>query len=1004
MNAAPMRYLDDAPLRAVQFIDANEGWAVGDDGVILHTIDAGKRWERQPSGVGASLQAVHFVTPYIGWVVGREQISATISIGIVLATADGGITWSRLAANTLPGLHVVRFFDDKNGICAGDGTALYPTGVFVTDDGGSRWRPIAGPRQAGWRAGDFRNPQSGALAGAWSSLGVLNRSVAGTSENAAFGGRSIQSVKLVADGAIAVGHGGLFLTSADAIGAKWSYSTPRLQSVLPAEALADCDLQCTSVVGDDIWIAGRPGSFVLHSGDKGKTWQLHHTGQPLPLNSIHFHDAKTGWAVGEMGTILGTTDGGKSWAALRRGGMRSAAMVVSGGINSLPLDLIATLGGEEGYRLTAVMAFPADAQSAPLHHASDPQRLCEVVRQCGGAAAQSLRLSTSTASVDLKAASAGDIQSVFKNLDKATLQMLRDLVLTIRIWQPAVIIADEQNLEQSLRQAVKLAADPKIFAEQIQHLQLPAHFASRRYYLPQSSVSKGAAIEKIPMSEPLPRLGTSARDFAAELLLLLTEDSRQFASERPIVGDGIRLPIMEGTSLAPGGTARREFAVIDETEAKAFENRVKAAQTKRNLEAMARSEFSAIGGPDKIIGQLDSETKKMPPDLAGATIYSIGELLIRNGQWHLAREAFFLLLDRHPNSRHCLPAIRWLAQFASSSEARRRHELGQFVVTSDVQVKPASGSDSGTIQQTSGTDTIRRDSVTLLTDQKEARHWNQLTVALEPVMGRYGSLAMNDPPFQFCIAAARRSMADPAGARKWIDRYLADTMTPTERVTRPDPWRDAAAAEAWLTNRNSKAHRPVGNCRWTATKPFLDGKLDDECWKNGAEMTLQNTTGEPVGDFSSVSRFAYDSEFLYIAVTCKHPSKHFVPKVGKRTRDMDLSSMDRVQIMLDLDRDYQTYYRLQVDQRGALAEDCWGDASWNPSWFVAVDSSETGWTAEIAIPLAELTGEKMGFGKVWACNVIRVLPDSLIQAWSLPADQQPRPEGMGLLIFQEEKK
>jgi hypothetical protein len=126
-----------------------------------------------------------------------------------------------------------------------------------------------------------------------------------------------------------------------------------------------------------------------------------------------------------------------------------------------------------------------------------------------------------------------------------------------------------------------------------------------------------------------------------------------------------------------------------------------------------------------------------------------------------------------------------------------------------------------------------------------------------------------------------------------------------------------------------------------------------------------------------------------------------VPKVEKRQRDMDLSKFDSVSIMLDLDRDFQTYYHLQVDQRGALAEDCWGDKTWDPRWFVAVESDDTGWTAEIAIPRGELTGDAVNLGKVWACNVVRVVPGKGVQAWSTPADVTPRPEGMGLLIFSE---
>ena len=69
--AAELRHHDDATLRAVQLIDEREGWAVGDEGVIWHTIDGGKNWERLPSGQRSSFQSLHFLDPYVGWVVGE---------------------------------------------------------------------------------------------------------------------------------------------------------------------------------------------------------------------------------------------------------------------------------------------------------------------------------------------------------------------------------------------------------------------------------------------------------------------------------------------------------------------------------------------------------------------------------------------------------------------------------------------------------------------------------------------------------------------------------------------------------------------------------------------------------------------------------------------------------------------------------------------------------------------------------------------------------------------
>src|SRR5437868_2002126 len=108
VSAANPCHFDDAPLRAVQFVDANEGWAVGDEGVIWHTIDGGKNWERQPSGVRASLRAVHFLTPFMGWVAGRQELPyAGGSAGVLLVTRDGGCKWQPVSISTLPGLNCV---------------------------------------------------------------------------------------------------------------------------------------------------------------------------------------------------------------------------------------------------------------------------------------------------------------------------------------------------------------------------------------------------------------------------------------------------------------------------------------------------------------------------------------------------------------------------------------------------------------------------------------------------------------------------------------------------------------------------------------------------------------------------------------------------------------------------------------------------------------------------------------------------------------------------------
>src|SRR5260370_27220813 len=182
-SAAPPKNFADAPLRAVHFVDRNEGWAAGDDGAVWHTIDGGNTWDRQKTGVVGSLRAIHFMNPFTGWIVGREELpNGGGSTGIILYTSDGGLKWSRLAINVLPGLHAVKFFDDRTGLVAGEGADAFGSGVFETIDGGRSWRPVPGPRQPGWLTADFTHPKSRATAGAWSSLAILRHHVFGKSD------------------------------------------------------------------------------------------------------------------------------------------------------------------------------------------------------------------------------------------------------------------------------------------------------------------------------------------------------------------------------------------------------------------------------------------------------------------------------------------------------------------------------------------------------------------------------------------------------------------------------------------------------------------------------------------------------------------------------------------------------------------------------------------------------------------------------------------------------
>ncbi|MEH6471295.1 MAG: YCF48-related protein [Halopseudomonas sp.] len=78
-----------AHLNALTFIDANRGWAVGEDAVILHTGDGGLHWQRQFDDRDAEqkgpLLDVMFINPDEGVAVGV--------FNKIYRTQDGGNSW-----------------------------------------------------------------------------------------------------------------------------------------------------------------------------------------------------------------------------------------------------------------------------------------------------------------------------------------------------------------------------------------------------------------------------------------------------------------------------------------------------------------------------------------------------------------------------------------------------------------------------------------------------------------------------------------------------------------------------------------------------------------------------------------------------------------------------------------------------------------------------------------------------------------------------------------------
>ena len=96
-------------LNAVHFLDENLGFAAGDGGQLLRSIDGGEHWHAvaRRGGVAAHLAALHFHDRLHGWAVGP---------GGFLRTEDGGEHWTGTDDGTRVNGTDIQFVDRERGV------------------------------------------------------------------------------------------------------------------------------------------------------------------------------------------------------------------------------------------------------------------------------------------------------------------------------------------------------------------------------------------------------------------------------------------------------------------------------------------------------------------------------------------------------------------------------------------------------------------------------------------------------------------------------------------------------------------------------------------------------------------------------------------------------------------------------------------------------------------------------------------------------------------------
>lgn len=249
------------------FLDDGTGWAVGQMGTILRTIDGGATWQRQASGVQSDLTSVTFTDANTGWVIGAN--------GLVLRTSDAGSTWQA---------HSMGRNDFNGAITALDGLrasmASNWSGVLATTDGGVHWNLVTGPSGSGY---------------VYSAQGseVWTHAYGNTLAHSTDSGATWTNVTLPVTPGLWLSLSGLQFASPThgwVIGQEYGYET-------------------TSPYA---YVSRR---FLRRTTDGGATWQPFAEPSGTETSSIRFIDANTGFAfLAYHGAQLQRTDdGGASW-------------------------------------------------------------------------------------------------------------------------------------------------------------------------------------------------------------------------------------------------------------------------------------------------------------------------------------------------------------------------------------------------------------------------------------------------------------------------------------------------------------------------------------------------------------------------------------------------------------------------------------------------------------------------------------------------------------------
>lgn len=325
--AASAPSLADVP-RAMQLLSPTEGWMLTDS-ALLWTSDGGTAWrDVTPRDLATRPLGAFFLDAKHGWLGAWNGQTATAGATPVpvatpiFHTVDGGRTWRKSLAPTidLDAVHPgsIHFVDDRNGFAMVtlQSSAQFSRGQLVaTTDGGATWTMLTSPSGNPIR---FRDASTG-----WTTGGPLGERLWLTRD----GGRTWADASLrKTDGEryelptfFTARDGVLPITTVEPSGAAITFRLSRNGGLTWSEIRgpirsAGSSTFHTAIVDASTWYVASDGpSWAIYLGqDEGRSWrQIKPDGLSAPPSELAFVNALTGWALADG--VYRTDDGARTW-------------------------------------------------------------------------------------------------------------------------------------------------------------------------------------------------------------------------------------------------------------------------------------------------------------------------------------------------------------------------------------------------------------------------------------------------------------------------------------------------------------------------------------------------------------------------------------------------------------------------------------------------------------------------------------------------------------------